>query len=626
MTAKNGTSKLFNDEENFDGGKDTRYPLGNKPSGYQTVPTLIDTDIISGSLTGGEDNKGAYMSLYGYNLGRVQNLGTADGARVYFRDPLGDNNWHEVDNYRSLRKSLVFEKLQVVEIIVQIGALGGGMTNGRELDIKVDVAGTDTNILEGHFTIQPGRFWFVDNVAGDDATGLVNDMTKPFRYLQNVVVQAVTFGGLWATTTPMGEAGLRAGDTIVLRDSGTPYSDQTGYGGRWCRFRLPAHNGSAPNGTTGNGFIHITAYPGGAGDNAPEVVHYIDPAGGKGGIHGVNTAYVTTSGTYVSISRLKIECSPTSVSDAAPINLQNGADHWRVYGNELGPWESTVPNPAHARAGGVAGQGFDIKIKFNYIHDIWCNGASENHGIYVGDTGDLCSSDWDMSYNWIFNIPGGNSVQWNNNAASDTFDNMAFHHNWCEDNGKYSVNVGNSITNLNVYNNVLINPALAILRFDVCPDLTVVNFVHNTCIQKIRYPTISAMTVQTWGNQTAGAINIKHNIFVMTEDHDASLLFTTLGAGDTAVDMSENLYYDLQGTVLTAPALDATAIYGDPSFTDITNGDYTCQADGAGVEGCTEPEEIAIADDAFGFYREVTDTSTPTTVFNDIGATQGVGT
>lgn len=624
--AKHIVSKSWDIIPGFDGRKWFDFPFGDKPSGYQSDSTLIDTDIISGSLTGGEYNLGAYLTLFGYNFGLFENMGTPQGAQVFLRDSLGDNVWHEVANYRTLEQSLVFDKLQVVSMTVQVGSLGGSQVAGRALDVKMTVNGTDTNILGEHFTIQTGRFWYVDNVNGSDASGLVNDMTKPFRYLQNVVVQATGFGGLWAATTPMGEAGLRAGDTIILRDSGTPYSDQTGYAQKWCRFRLPAHNGSLPNGTVGHGFIHITAYPGPISANAPEIVHYVDPPGGRGGIHGVNTAYVTTSGTYVSISRLKIECNATSVSDAAPVNLQNGADHWRVYGNELGPWQSTVASPNHARAGGVAGQGFDVKIKFNHIHDIWCNGASENHGIYVGDTGDICSSDWDMSYNWIHDIAGGNHVQWNNNASVDTFDNMAFHHNWCENGGKYSINVGNSITNLDVYNNILINPALAILRFDVCPDLTIVNFVHNTCIQKIRYPTISAMAVQTWGNQTAGAINIKHNMFIMTEDHDTGLLYTTLGAGDTAVDMSENLYFDFKGELLTVPSIDATGIVGDPIFTDIDGSDYTCQAGGAGIAACLEPEEIAIGTDIYGIYREVVNTSTPTVVFNDIGATQGIGT
>ena len=154
MAVKDAIGKNWVLSPSFDGYLYSAYPDGDKPSGYQTTPTLIDTDIRSGSLTGFENNKGCYLRLYGYNLGRQNTLGTASGARVYLRDPLGDNAWHEVDNYRALNSSRVYSTHQVIRIIVQVGTLGGSITVGRALDVKITVNGVDTNILTGWFTVQ----------------------------------------------------------------------------------------------------------------------------------------------------------------------------------------------------------------------------------------------------------------------------------------------------------------------------------------------------------------------------------------------------------------------------------------------------------------------------------------
>lgn len=620
-------------KESFDGERYSLYPLGNKPSGFQTNPTLIDTDIISGSLTGGEFNKGSYMSLFGYNLGRYQDLGLFFGTRVWMRDPLGDNAWYEVANYRSLRKSRVYDKLQVVRLVVQVGSLGGGMVVGRALDVKVTNNGIDTNILSGQFIVQPGRFFFIDPTIGSDATGRVDNINKPFRYLQYTPTGGSDFQGIWTTSaggtapglTTMGDIALRPGDTLVIRGTGTTvWSDNVGHANKLLRFRLPAHNGSTPNGTIGHGYIHITAHPGGIRENAPEYVHYQDAPGGHGGIHGAGQAYMNTTGQFVGISGLHIECNATTASDGAPINLQSGANSWRIYDNELGPWPASIV----ARAGGIAGHSYALKAKFNYIHDIDSNiSARENHGIYIGDAdGDGCSKNWEIAYNWILRIPGGNGIQWNNNASSDTFDNIVVHHNWFETTGKHGINMANSITTADIYCNVVIDSLVNSLRFDVDPGITLVNITHNTFVQTRVSGAYTAMLTQTWVGLVNGIVNIKNNIFAMTADHAALTAFTTLGSGDTAVRMSNNLYFDFAGTITTTPSIDAQAVYGNPYFTDMANGDYSCRVGGAGRDAVRIAEPLAMADDFFGVARIVTDLSVPSGAFNDIGAFQGTET
>lgn len=227
----------------FDGNFDSRYPLGDKPSGYQTTPTLLFIDNVAGPTSGGENNKGDYVSLFGYSFGSRAALGTAAGARVYFRDPAGANTWVEVDNYRSLLASKVYTTHQLQRITVQIGALGG---KTGLLDVKVTVNGVDTNVLVGAFTVQPGRFFFVDNVTGDDSTGVVDDITHPFRYVQKATAGALPYTGIWAS--------IRPGDKIIPR-AGT-WSDQVGMDSRWLRFF--EETGIAPRGNQGTGHVSIS--------------------------------------------------------------------------------------------------------------------------------------------------------------------------------------------------------------------------------------------------------------------------------------------------------------------------------------------------------------------------------
>lgn len=628
MAVKNAIPCDFYVVPSWNGYSYANYPTGNKPSGYVSAPTILDTDVLAGSLTGFEDNNGCYVRIFGYNLGLQSRMGLATGARVYFRDPLGDNAWHEVANYRALNESRTFTVNQVQRLIVQIGSLGGAQTAGRALDMKITVNGVDTNILTGQFTIQPGRCAYV-SPTGDDATGLWDDITKPFRYAQYTTGGGGTnsYTGIWAATTAMGETGLRAGDTICLL-AGT-YSDQVGFDLRFIRFR--SHTGTAPNGTVGNGYISITAYGGAIGANAPAVVTYNDPASGKGFLHGVNTAYSGTYGQYVTVSGFVVTASATSVSDAGCVNLQSGANTWRVIDNELGPWPSTLASPGNAKAGGVAGQGYGVVIKFNYIHDIDCDinninhdtgVPGENHGIYAGDAAGFLAKNWDVSYNWIKDILGGSAFQCNNNAVSppEYFENILVHHNFFDNSMKYSVNFNNSTLTASVYNNVLLDAHRNCVRIGdaLASASVVINITYNTIRQLYTYSTSYPILLNNEGAAvTNGAWKFVHNIVVKA---GASITaYTNWGAGDTALTMTRNLYFDELGVLTSAPAKDATGVYGNPNFTSTALRDFTCLAGGAGLNQATGTDPIAVTTDLYGMTR-------PQTVTNDIGATEGIGT
>src|SRR3989344_5591253 len=110
------------------------------------APYILYTDILSGPASGGENNKGAYLSLFGKNFGG-SGLGTT--VKVYVNNV-------EVDNYRYLGDSL--GRLDVQQITVQVGALGNP-TPGVALPIKGVVNGVASN-TDHTFTVQPGDIIF----------------------------------------------------------------------------------------------------------------------------------------------------------------------------------------------------------------------------------------------------------------------------------------------------------------------------------------------------------------------------------------------------------------------------------------------------------------------------------
>lgn len=638
MAVKNAVAKDWSSWlPSFDGVTYSNFPAGDKPSGYATLK-LLATDISCISLSGGESNLGSYLTIFGYGFGLQKNLSLTSGARIYLRDPLGDNAWHEVANYRSLLSSKNFAVNQVQQITCQVGSLGGSQTAGRALDIKVTVNSVDSNVLTGQCTYQPGgRFWFLNNVTGSDTTGKPDDITKPFRYPQASVGGGNSYTGIWATTTNQGDAGLRAGDTFVYRGTGTPWSDQTGFDNRQIRFR--SHTGSAPSSAVGHGYIHFTRYPGPILGNAPETVVYNDPAGGGGFLCGVNSAYAQLYGMYVSISGITMTCNATSRSDSGMINFQNDADHWRVYDCEMGPWPSTLAAPNNAKSAGAAGNGDSIHVRFCNIHDISCDhAANENHGIYADGSSNgagynSTAINWDISYNWIKNITGGSGIQLFNQAASGAgvaFVGMSIHHNVIDTTAKYGINFADYCKQVDAYNNIVVGTAAAAFRFNTAISSAVINVTHNIAYNNNTSGQGPAQgAINNDGNFDATAVvNVQHNIIALQGGRGVTRssndFYTNNGTG-SAIALQQNLYWDADGTV-TAPAGDSSAVSGDPKWTSSSTGDYTVLAGSPVLAACTLAEKLAVAVDFFGVARPVTGTGAPGATKNDIGPTQGVGT
>jgi hypothetical protein len=537
------------------------------------------TDALSGPVTGGEGNQGSYLSIFGTNFGAASGLGTT--TKVYIGGV-------EVANYRYVGPAKVAAKLGLQQLTVQVGNLGNP-TAGQALPIKVVVGGVTSN-LTNTFTPNPGRILFVA-LNGNDSTAVAGDITKPWRYLQTS-----SRGGAYSA--------LRAGDHIVIR--GGNWSD-TGFETAWLRFRDAAQKGSLPTGASGTGWIHITAYPGNINGNAIEDVHYSTPGSAKGGIHGPASAYYGTTGEYVSISNLRMDVSATASSDAAPINLQSAGGNWRVVNNELGPWPSSI----NSKAAGVAGHGNNVKVLGNRIYGMACVGALENHGVYA-DSG---ASDWEIGFNHIHDITGGNLIQFFDNlgAAGNNysgmppnwqgFTGMQIHHNWLDGSAKYGLNMADGVISGAIWNNVITRANYAGLRINTVSKNMNMTVAFNTFYDNDRTTSGSgnAQVLNTWGNYSpTGTIRVYDNIFAAGPSTvRGSTHYENTGSADGYLDFKRNLYWD-NGYGWGGFSRDTLAIVGDPKFANATNGNLTLGTGSAALDKATQAIPVTVTDDLSG--------------------------
>jgi hypothetical protein len=511
-------------------------------------PLVLYTDIASGPNSGGENNKGIYLSIFGKNFGAA-GLGTV--IKVYINDV-------EVDNYRYVGLSRARQDIE--QITVQIGSLGSP-AQLTPLPIKVVVNGLASN-TDQTFAVVPGTIYFVaTNGINTNDTTSGGTFDKPFLSLQKAGI-GTTFSIQPASVS--GAYGrVRAGDFIVMR--GGTYTD-LGFGG----YVMQALNKSgcpigincAQGGGTSSGPISIMGYPGEtvlidrtytAGDSSGGVFSSAD-----------STRQLASYGARWSISNIVIE----SGFNDGPIETQKGdtnplGSHWRVVNNEMTA-KSCARQPL-CRAGGVAGNGDGNFWVGNYIHDIFdkADGTTdlENHGMYIGGKGS-----YEIAFNRFENIYGGNGIQTNNNGGNG-INNVHIHHNLINTVGKHGINIVDHEAGLQVFNNVVMNTSLSGIRFnsDLLSGAKIFNNTFYLSDTLNAFSNVRPM-LSNDGNITANAMDIRNNIFV---PGNSSRVFEggNIGFGAVASKVSNNLYFNGADSVSGANHISA-----DPLFLSITPG------------------------------------------------------
>jgi len=494
-----------------------------------SAPLVLYTDLASGPNSGGENNRGAYLSIFGRNFGSV-----GLGSRV--KVTIGGV---EVASYRYLGVSK--GRADIQQITVQIGALGSP-TPGVALPIQVSVAGAASNI-DRTFIVNPGRLLFVDNVQGDDASAVPGDTAHPYRHVQVSDTSMAAYGA------------LQPGDIIVMRGTGTPWTD---LGNDTYFIKFINKDGSAPTGASGTGPFTLMAYP------SEDV--FIDINGPsapikKGAISGIDTTQGITGGHWVTIADLRIE----SGGNAGVIATQIAGDHWRIVNNGLSA--ATATNTA--KAGGINGNATNAFWYGNHIHDIAGGVAQENHGIYIDGDGS-----YDIAFNHIEHVSGGNGFQIyvNGSNGSDFANHVHFHHNLVHGVSKHGLNITDGAQNdIALWNNVVYDTALSGLRFNT-NTLHGARIWNNTIANADTAGTFAgyAAISNDW-NFPPDALDLRNNIVVPAPGKP----YTGGSVGiDTGIGtIGNNLWFGGTGSV----SFDSAPVSADPRFASAGAADFHLQ-------------------------------------------------
>ncbi|NOY62941.1 MAG: hypothetical protein GXP10_07310 [Gammaproteobacteria bacterium] len=511
------------------------------------TPQVLYTDVVSGPNSGGENNNGAYLSIFGINLGDPSGLGS--NTKVYIGS-------REVAEYKYMGSS--YGRNDVQQISVQVGAVSSGA-------VRVEVGGVSSN-SDNTFTVQPGKIWYV-SLNGNDATGEIGNINKPFRR-----VQTPDRIGVWHDVSP--------GDFIVLR--GGDWKDE----GANDRFlRTTGNSGSAPDGTLGSGPISIVGYPG-------ENVHIFPQR--AGGIHNRGNA---NEAHWIVIAGLRISGGDGSNVEG-PINLQWGSNDWRVINNELFDWFTleTDATSRSARSGGIAGNGNRVKIFGNHIHDIWGDGQ-RNHGIYFDNDGDPTSvEDIEVAYNYIHDIKGGNGIQ-SYGSLSKYIRGYRVHHNLVLNVAKHGINASNKTDDAYFYNNIVCNAGGSEFRIN---SINPSNFrVFNNVFCELRSGSHNNIIANTWTLTSANLI-IANNIVYYGQDTNDTYVGSGVSSGWGTARFTNNLYYGLNAG---APSIDENPIGGgdsnDPLFVDPSNFDFRLLAGSVAIDASSTNIPNVLNDDYF---------------------------
>jgi len=513
------------------------------PSPALPAPIVIYSDIVSGPNRGGENDKGIYLSVFGKHFGS-SGLGTS--TKVYVGGV-------EVDNYRYLGASKGRPDIQ--QITVQIGALDDPQP-GVPMPIKVVVDGRASN-TDRAFTVNPGTIYFV-SLTGSDSRGS-GTFAHPYRTVQTPGVnnngtagcpaasgnQSILTTGVWGFVRP--------GDFIVMRGGTWKDVSKDGF-----FLRVQNKSGSPPTGAAGTGPITIMGYP---GEQVLIDRSNLSDNQAGGGISSADGARQRLGcGAWVTITNLKVE----SGFNDGMINVQNASgnpagSHWRVVNNEMTAVSCQVNTKC--RGGGVSGAGLGGYWVGNHVHDVYDKPdlatSFENHGFYMEGIGS-----YEVAYNLIENIVGGNGIQTHSTAGPDyRTNNASIHHNLIRSVGKHGVNIGNgSEAGIAVYNNVVHGADVAGLRIS-SDKLIGAKIYNNTFFDTDRLGRGGVRAaLMNDANLRAGSVEIRNNI-VVPNGAGRGYLGGSVGFGVVAGTMSNNMWFNGSG-----PVQGSANVTGNPKF------------------------------------------------------------
>ena len=289
---------------------------------WAAVPVIFYSDLTSGPNTGGVNNKGVYVTIWGKNFGATQG-----GSSVSVNGL--------VDNYPTWSDTMICFQL------------GSGVSTGN---ITVTTsAGTSNGIP---FTVRSGNIYFIDPNAVSNGTGT---LASPFQHIHGFYIVSV------------------AGDTAYIR-AGTITNEYNCHTG--------VHSICAPDsghsGTAANP-IALVQYP----NETTTISATQSTSTWPDGTDTIQYDFRDWGGDYWIFSKFTASSTSTSVNGAGDV-FTAGSD-WRVVGNSIN-YRNEPYNAISVSQNNVEILGNTIHDSYvdsynNTTHDIYVNAPASNFEI-----------------------------------------------------------------------------------------------------------------------------------------------------------------------------------------------------------------------------------------------------
>jgi hypothetical protein len=543
------------------------------------APHVLYTDILSGPNTGGENNNGAYLTLFGNGFGasRGTSTVTVGGGEV-----------------------AAYKYWSDTKVSVQIGpAASSGSI--------VLAAPEGTGTAPQPFNVRPGNFYFV-SLSGSDSSGAVNNINRPFR-----------------TPNYLKDSGLlRPGDFIVVRGGTYVLDDGTHniYNGSWLR---PIQSGTAASPYT------FMGYPG------EVVTAQTDRTSVKVFAHGETISHWVVANFYVFVNNcangnvlsIGIPASsavctvPNSESRASYIRVVNfevdGQDRGGLCSGGSGDNVIVIANSDHVTLLGAS------------IHNTGtAGGTSEpSHLIYLSAT----QNDTEVGWSHIHHIPHSRAIIqvhqdsfggscWGWKAITD----ITLHDNRIHDVAGQAILLDGGTGNVSIYNNVIYNTPLAddhryndIIALRGSGGMLNAKLYNNTVYANPNYTGAGYILGIGFNSHCPEALTFYNNIFGVAEGQD---IYYQTDCGSVPISSNNNIWYGSSGGM---PSFSGSAeLNADPLFVDALIGNFqltktTTQTSPAIDKGLSSsPVNVVVAKDFNGSPR-------PQGLAYDIGAIESTG-